>query len=385
MRNAVVVSAVRTAVARAKKGSFINTRIDDLGAIVVKEAVARVKGLDPAEIEDVIVGCAMPEGEQGANVARIISLLAQLPLSVAGTTVNRFCGSSLQTINMAAQAIMTGNGDVQLAAGIEHMTHVPMGGFSPSPNPKFFTGEFPPAYIPMGMTAENLADKYNIGREAQDEYAAWSHQKAAKATKEGLFKKEIIPVEVEIEGQKKLVTVDECIRPETTVETLAGLKPAFKEGGSVTAGNSSPLNDAAAACILMSEERAKSLGVGPCFRIVAMAVAGCDPAIMGIGPVPAVQKVLKRAKMTLKDIEVIELNEAFAVQNLAVIQELGLDRSRINPRGGGIAIGHPLGCTGARIMATLTHEMIDNNWTIGMETMCIGGGQGIATIIERVR
>lgn len=385
MRNAVVVSAVRTAVARAKKGSFINTRIDDLGAIVLKEAVARVKGLDPAEIEDVIVGCAMPEGEQGANVARIISLLAQLPLSAAGTTVNRFCGSSLQTINMAAQAIMTGNGDVQLAAGIEHMTHVPMGGFSPSPNPKFFTGEFPPAYIPMGMTAENLADKYNIGREAQDEYAAWSHQKAAKATKEGLFKKEIIPVEVEIEGQKKLVTVDECIRPETTVETLAGLKPVFKEGGSVTAGNSSPLNDAAAACILMSEERARSLGVGPCFRIVAMAVAGCDPAIMGIGPVPAVQKVLKRAKMTLKDIEVIELNEAFAVQNLAVIQELGLDRSRINPRGGGIAIGHPLGCTGARIMATLTHEMIDHNWTIGMETMCIGGGQGIATIIERVR
>ena len=385
MRNAVVVSAVRTAVARAKKGSFVNTRVDDLGTIVVKEAVARVKGLDPAEIEDVIVGCAMPEGEQGMNVARIISLLAGLPLSLAGTTVNRFCGSSLQTINMAAQAIMTGCGDVQVAAGVEHMTHVPMGGFNPSPNPKFFSGDFPPAYIPMGMTAENLADKYNIGREAQDEYAAWSHQKAAKATKEGLFGKEISPVEVEIEGQKKVVSADECIRPETTVETLAGLKAAFKEGGTVTAGNSSPLNDAAAACVLMSEERARALGVGPCFRIVAMAVAGCDPAIMGIGPVPAVQKVLKRAKMTLKDIEVIELNEAFAVQNLAVIQELGLDRSKINPRGGGVAIGHPLGATGARIMATLTHEMIDNDWTIGLETMCIGGGQGIATIIERVR
>ena len=385
MPNAVVVSAVRTAVARAKKGSFINTRADDLGGEVVREAVARVKGLDPAEIEDVIVGCAMPEGEQGANVARIIGLLARLPLSVAGTTVNRFCGSSLQTINMAAQAIMTGNGDVQVAGGIEHMTHVPMGGFNPSPNPKFFSGDYPPAYIPMGMTAENLADKYNISRQAQDEYAMASHQKAAKAIKEGLFKKEILPIEVELDGQKKLVTVDETVRPDTNMETLAALKPAFKEGGSVTAGNSSPLNDAAAACVLMSEERAKSLGISPVFRIVAMAVAGCDPAIMGIGPVPAVQKVLKRAKMSLKDIEVIELNEAFAVQNLAVIQELGLDRAKINPRGGGISIGHPLGATGARIMATLTNEMIDNNWTIGLETMCIGGGQGIATIIERVR
>ncbi len=385
MRNAVIVSAVRTGVARAKKGSFINTRVDDLGAIVVKEAVSRVKGLDPAEIEDVIMGCAMPEGEQGMNAGRIISFLAGLPLSPAGTTVNRFCGSSLQAINMAAQAIMTGCGDVQVAGGIEHMTHVPMGGFNPNPNPRFFSGDFPSAYIPMGMTAENLAEKYNIGRAAQDEYAAWSHQKAGKAHREGFFKKEIVPVEVEVDGQKKIMATDECVRPDTTVEILAGLKPAFKEGGTVTAGNSSPLNDAAAACVLMSEERAKALGVGPCFRIIAMAVAGCDPAIMGIGPVPTVQKVLKRAKMTLKDMEVIELNEAFAVQNLAVIQELGLDRSKINPRGGGVSIGHPLGATGARIMTTLIHEMIDNNWTIGLETMCIGGGQGIATIIERVR
>ena len=385
MRNAVLVSAVRTGVGRAKKGSFINTRVDDLGAIVVKEAVNRVKGLDPAEIEDVGVGCAMPEAEQGMNVGRIITFLAGLPLSVAGTTVNRFCGSSLQTINMAAQAIMTGCGDVLVAAGVEHMTHVPMGGFNPSPNPRFFSGDFPPAYIPMGMTAENLAEKYNISRAAQDEYAAWSHQKAAKAHREGLFKKEIIPVEVEVEGQKKIMATDECVRPDTSVEALSMLKAAFKEGGTVTAGNSSPLNDAAAACVLMSEERAKALGISPYFRIVAMAVAGCDPAIMGIGPVPTVQKVLKRAKMTLKDIEVIELNEAFAVQNVAVIGELGLDRSKINPRGGAVAIGHPLGATGARIMTTLVHEMIDNNWTIGLETMCIGGGQGIATIIERVR
>lgn len=384
MRNAVVASAVRTAVGKAKKGSFIQTRVDDLGAIVVREAVTRAKGLDPAEIEDVIMGCAMPEGEQGMNVARIISLLAELPLSVAGTTVNRFCGSSLQTINMAAQAIMTGNGDVQVAGGVEHMTAVPMGGFSPSFNPKFVSGDFPPAYIPMGETAENLAHKYNISREAQDEYACWSHQKAAEATSKGLFEKEIIPVEVEIEGEKKFVTVDECVRPGTTIEKLATLQPVFKEGGSVTAGNSSPLNDAAAACVLMSEDRAKALNISPYFRIVAMAVAGCDPAIMGIGPVPALQKVLKRAKMSLNDIDVIELNEAFAVQNLAVIQEAGLDRAKINPRGGGVSIGHPLGATGARIMATLTHEMVDNNWTIGLETMCIGGGQGIATIIERV-
>jgi len=385
MPNAVIVSAVRSAVGKARKGSFINTRIDDMAAIVVREAVARVKGLDPAEIEDVIMGCAMPEGEQGMNVAKIVAFLSELPLSVAGTTVNRFCGSSLQTINMAAQAIMTGCGDVQVAAGCEHMTHVPMGGFSPSFNPKFATGDYPEAYIPMGMTAENLAEKYSIGREAQDEYAAWSHQKASKAIQDGLFKKEIVPIEVEIEGEKKLATLDETVRPGTTVEKLATLQPAFKEGGTVTAGNSSPLNDAAAACVLMSEERAKALGISPSFRVKAMAVAGCDPAIMGIGPVPAVQKVLKRAKMTFKDIDVIELNEAFAVQNLAVIQEGGWPREKINPRGGGCSIGHPLGATGARIMATLVHEMIDNNWTIGLETMCIGGGQGIATVIERVR
>ncbi len=384
MPNAVIVSAVRSAVGKAKKGSFINTRIDDMAAIVVKEAVARVKGLDPAEIEDVIMGCAMPEGEQGMNVAKLIAFLAELPLSVAGTTVNRFCGSSLQTINMAAQAIMAGCGDVQVAGGCEHMTHVPMGGFSPSFNPKFTTGDYPEAYIPMGMTAENLAEKYSIGRQAQDEYAAWSHEKASKAIEQGMFKKEIVPIEVEIEGQKKLVTIDETVRPGTTAEKLATLQPVFKEGGSVTAGNSSPLNDAAAACVLMSEERAKALGISPYFRIKAMAVAGCDPALMGIGPVPAVQKVLKRAKMTFKDIDVIELNEAFAVQNLAVIQEGGWPREKINPRGGGVSIGHPLGATGARIMATLVHEMIDNNWTIGLETMCIGGGQGIATIIERV-
>ncbi|MDP3939284.1 MAG: thiolase family protein [Deltaproteobacteria bacterium] len=385
MPNAVIVSAVRSAVGKAKKGSFINTRIDDMAAIVVKEAVARVKGLDPAEIEDVIMGCAMPEGEQGMNVAKIVAFLAGLHLSVAGTTVNRFCGSSLQTINMAAQAIMAGCGDVQVAAGCEHMTHVPMGGFSPSFNPKFTTGDYPEAYIPMGMTAENLAEKYSIGRQAQDEYAAWSHEKASKAIEQGLFKKEIVPIEVEIEGQKKIVTIDETVRPGTTAEKLSTLQPVFKEGGSVTAGNSSPLNDAAAACVLMSEERAKALGISPYFRIKAMAVAGCDPALMGIGPVPAVQKVLKRAAMTFKDIDVIELNEAFAVQNLAVIQEGGWPKEKINPRGGGVSIGHPLGATGARIMATLVHEMIDNNWTIGLETMCIGGGQGIATIIERVR
>jgi len=380
IRDAVIVSAVRSPMGRALKGNYINLRIDDLGGAVVKDAVARVKNLDPAEIEDVIVGCAMPEGEQGMNVARNVSFLAGLPLNAAAVTVNRFCASSLQTIMDAARAIMVGDGEVFVAAGIESMSHVPMGGFNPSLNPKLMQAGMPDAYISMGLTAENVVEKYKITRQAMDEFACESHQKAIAAMKSGKFKNEIVPVDV----NGKLISEDEGPRAETTVEKLATLKPVFKQNGSVTAGNSSPLTDGAAAVVLMSAERAKALGIKPLARIHAMAVAGCAPELMGMGPVPAVQKVLKRAGKTVNDIDIVELNEAFASQGLAVLQELGIDRKKVNPNGGAIALGHPLGCSGARIMATLVNDLFtyDKKW--GLETMCIGGGQGAACIIERL-
>jgi acetyl-CoA acetyltransferase family protein len=384
MKEAVIVSAVRSAVGKAHKGSLVNMRIDDLGARVVQEALNRVPGLNPHEIEDIIIGCAKPEGEQGLNIARLISFLAKIPVTAAGVTINRFCGSSLQTINFAAQAIMTGNGDVFVAGGIESMSHVPMRGFNPSLNEKLVGDGYPDAYISMGMTAENLATKYQISRQEQDEFALSSHQKAVQAAKMGQFKREIAPAEVVLsDGSTRLFDTDECPRPDTSLAKLAMLEPAFKQGGSVTAGNSSPLNDGAAAVVLMSRDKARELGIKPLAKIRAMAVAGVDPSIMGIGPVPAVQKVLKRAGLTLEDIDVIELNEAFAAQSLAVVRELKIDLKKLNPRGGAIAIGHPLGATGARIMATLIHEMQDRDVRFGLETMCIGGGQGIATIIER--
>ncbi|HSA58068.1 MAG TPA: thiolase family protein [bacterium] len=385
MKDAVIVAAVRSPMGRAEKGLLANMRIDDLGAVVLKEALKRVPQLDPNEIEDVLVGCAMPEGEQGMNLARNISLLAGVPLSAAATTVNRFCASGLETINTAALHIMHGNGEVYVAGGVETMSHVPMGGFNPSLNEKFFEPGAPQAYISMGMTAENVAAKYKVSREDQDKFAAASHQKAAKAHQEGRFKNEMIPVEVTLpDGKKAVLDKDENVRPDTTLEKLAGLKPVFKEGGSVTAGNSSPLTDGAAFVVLMSADRAKALGIKPLAKIRAMAVAGCDPAYMGMGPVPAVQKVLKRAGMTIKDIDVIELNEAFAAQGLAVLRELGADLNKVNPNGGAIALGHPLGCSGARIMGTLINDLISQNKKIGLETMCIGGGQGAATIIERL-
>lgn len=384
MKEAVIISAVRSAVGKAQKGSLINMRIDDLGALVVQEALHRVPGLNPAEIEDVIMGCAMPEGEQGLNVARLISFLARIPITAAGMTINRFCGSSLQAINLAAQAIMTGNGDVFVAGGIESMSHVPMRGFNPSLNEELLGEDYPDAYISMGMTAENLAEKYHISREEQDEFALLSHQKAIKAIQAGRFKPEIIPVEVLLsDGSTKIFDTDECPRPDTSLAKLAALEPVFKQGGTVTAGNASPMSDGAAAVVLMSRDKARESGIKPLATIRAMAIAGVDPSIMGIGPVPAVQKALKRAGLTLEDIDIIELNEAFAAQSLAVIRELKFDLKKLNPRGGAIAIGHPLGATGARIMATLIHEMIDRNARFGLETMCIGGGQGIATIIER--
>jgi acetyl-CoA acyltransferase len=385
LRDAVIVSAVRTPMGRANKGNYINLRIDDLGAVVVKEALGRVKNLDPAEVEDVLIGCAMPEGEQGMNVARNIGFLAGVPISAAAATVNRFCASSLQTIMDAARSIMVGDGDVFVAGGIETMSHVPMGGFNPSLNPKLMQKGAPDAYISMGQTAENVAEKYKISRQEMDQFAFESHQKAIAAQKEGKLKNEIVSVEVPDEGGKtRLVTVDEGPRADTTVEKLATLKPAFKQNGSVTAGNSSPLTDGAAAVVLMSAEKAKALGLKPLARIHAMAVAGCAPEIMGMGPVPAVNKVLKRAGKKIGDIDIFELNEAFAAQSLAVVKDLGIDRKKLNPHGGAIALGHPLGCSGARIMATLINDLFIYNKKWGLETMCVGGGQGAACVIERL-
>ncbi|MBI3540862.1 MAG: thiolase family protein [Deltaproteobacteria bacterium] len=384
MEEAVIVSAVRSPMGKSGKGLLQNMRIDDLGALVVREAVRRVVGLDPNEIQDVLIGCAMPEGEQGMNIARNISLLAGIPQSAAAATVNRFCASGLEVINTAALHIMVGNGDVYLAGGVETMSHVPMGGFNPSLNGKFFETGAPQAYISMGVTAENVSAKYGVSRADQDQFALASHQKAIKAQKEGRFKNEMIAVEVMTAEGKKLLDIDENPRADASLEKLGQLKPVFKEGGSVTAGNSSPLTDGAAALVLMSAKKAKALGIKPLAKIRAMAVAGCDPAYMGIGPVPAVQKVLKRAGMTIKDIDMIELNEAFAAQGIAVLRELKADFDKVNPHGGAIALGHPLGCSGSRIMATLINDLFTTNKTIGLETMCIGGGQGAATIIERL-
>lgn len=384
IREAVIVSAVRSPMGRANKGNFVNLRVDDLGAAVVKEAVKRAKNLDPNEIEDLIVGCAMPEGEQGMNVAKNVGFLAELPNSVAAVTVNRFCSSSLQTIFDAARAIMVGDGDVIVAAGIESMSHVPMGGFNPSLNPKLMQPGMPDAYISMGLTAENVVEKYKITRQEMDQFAYESHQKAVAAMKEGKFKNEIVPIEIFVNGEKRIIDTDEGPRAETTVEKLGTLKAVFKQNGSVTAGNSSPLTDGAAAVVIMSAEKAKALGIKPLARIHAMAVAGCAPELMGMGPVPAVQKALKRAGKKIEDIDIVELNEAFASQGLAVIKELGIDRKRVNPNGGAIALGHPLGATGARIMTTLINDLFtyDKKW--GLETMCVGGGQGAACIIERL-
>lgn len=385
MKDVVIVSAVRSPMGRAHKGNFVWTRADDLCAEVVKGCLQKVSNLDPKEIEDFLVGCAMPEGEQGMNVARNIGFLAGLAQSTAAVTVNRFCSSSLVTVMMAAQAIMTGNGDVQLSAGVESMTHVPMGGFNPSLNPKLMKEGMPEAYISMGLTAENVAEKYNISRQEQDEFALRSHQKAVEAIEKGLFKDEIIPVLAnKKDGSTFTVDRDEGPRADSSLEKLSSLKPAFREDGSVTAGNSSPLTDGASATLLMSADKAKELGLKPLARVVSMAVAGCDPSIMGMGPVPAVQKALKRANMTLDQIDIVELNEAFAAQSLAVVKELGVDQAKLNPHGGAVALGHPLGATGGRIMATLINGLIQKDKKFGLETMCVGGGQGAAMIIERL-
>jgi len=396
MREAVLVSAVRTPVGKAPKGALRTTRPDDLAALVIKEAIARAPGLDPKEIEDVILGCAMPEAEQGMNVARIASLRAGLPVEASAMTINRFCSSGLQAIALAAERIMSGQGDVAVAGGTESMSMVPMGGNKISPNPSLMDS-YPDAYLGMGLTAENLSKKYGITREQADEFSFASHQKALAAISAGKFKDETVPVEVNYvafengssNGAKpKAVKItfdtDEGPRSDTSVEVLGKLKPAFHAHGVVTAGNSSQMSDGAAAAVVMSAEHARALGLKPLARFLAFATAGCLPEEMGVGPVYAIPKALKIAGLSLEQIDVIELNEAFAAQSLAVIKLAGLDPARVNVNGGAIALGHPLGCTGAKLTATILRELERRNARYGLVTMCVGGGMGAAGIFERV-
>jgi acetyl-CoA acyltransferase len=385
MRHAVIIDAVRTPVARASadKGYFRDVRADDLSAHVMKSLVERAK-VEPQLVEDVRWGCVQQQGEQGFDVARIAGLIAGLPIETGGVTVNRNCASSLSAINEAAMSVAAGCEDVQIAGGVEHMDHVPMSK-DYNPNPSLFR-RHSEAIMNMGLTAEFLALKYRIPREAQDEFALRSHHLAAKATDTGAFDREIVPTWGRDEsGRKVRVDQDQCIRRDTSKEALASLPPAFNPaGGSVTAGNSSPINVGAAAMLVMSEDRARELGLSPMARVRAMAVAGVDPEEMGIGPVPAVHKALRRAGLSLDQIECIELNEAFAVQVLAVMKLLGIKDDRVNTRGGAIAIGHPLGASGARIATTLLHRMRDEGAKYGLATMCVGQGQGVATIFEAV-
>jgi acetyl-CoA acyltransferase len=385
MRQAVVIEAVRTPIGRAhpEKGMFRDVRADDLSADLMKALLERA-GVPASAVEDVQWGCVKQQGEQGYDVARMAALIAGLPLEVGGVTVNRNCGSSLQAINAAAQSIAAACEDVQIAGGVEHMHHIPMeAGFDPSPRLFYHHS---PATLNMGLTAENLARRHGISRREQDEFALRSHRRAAAATDAGEFAHEVVPTwGRDEEGRRKLLTEDQCIRRDTSVEALAALKPVFMpDGGTVTAGNSSPLNVGAAALLVMSEERARELGLKPKVRIRAMAVAGVDPSVMGIGPVPATHKALERAGLRLEAIDLIEINEAFAAQTLSVIKLLKADPEKVNVRGGAIAIGHPLGASGARIATTLIHAMMDRGARLGLATMCIGAGQGIATIFERV-
>ena len=397
MTDAVIVSSVRTPVGKAFKGTLRSTRPDDLAAIAMQEAIRRVPGLNPADIEDVILGCAMPEGEAGMNIARIASQRAGLPPEVPAITINRFCSSGLQAIAMAAERIMIGHAEIILAGGTESMSMIPMGGNKVSPNP-WLMDHYPDAYLSMGLTAENVAKKYGITREKADEFSLASHKKAFAAIAAGKFKDEIVPVEVQTTvaantangrgakttSTKTIFDMDEGPRADTSMEALARLKPAFHARGTTTAGNSSQTSDGAAATIVMSAERARALGVKPLARFLGFAAAGVPAEIMGIGPAFAIPKVLKLTGLTLDQMDVIELNEAFAVQSLAVIQEAGLDPARVNPNGGAIALGHPLGCTGAKLTASILRELERRGARYGMVTMCIGGGMGAAGIFERI-
>lgn len=377
--NVVIAGYVRTPFHFAAKGDLATVRPDDLAALAVRELVSR-SGVDAKEIEDLIVGCAFPEGEQGFNVARLIGNIAELPLSVAGVTVNRFCGSSMQAIHMAAGAIQLGAGHAFICAGVESMSRIPMGGFNPLPNPALVE-TFPQAYIGMGETAENLARKYKVARETQEAFALNSQQKATAARAAGKFKDEIVAVTT---PEGNTVSEDGCIRPETTAEGLAGLNPAFDATGTVTAGTASPLTDGAVATLVTTEEFAKANGLKIFARIRSTAVSGCAPEIMGIGPVDASRKAMQRAGITIKDVDLIELNEAFAAQALSVLIELEADEAKVNLDGGAIALGHPLGASGARITGKAASLLQREGKSIALATMCIGGGQGIATVLEAV-
>ncbi|MEM6798658.1 MAG: acetyl-CoA C-acyltransferase FadA [Planctomycetota bacterium] len=382
---AVIVDAVRTPIGRAhaERGVYRHVRSDDLAVAVVKAIVERT-GVDPAVIEDVVLGCTQQQGEQGLNVGRLVAVMAGLPVEAAGATVNRLCGSSLQALNQAAHAISAGAEDAQVIGGLEHMQHYAMDA-GIDLNPRLFQRTSKGALM-MGVTAEFLAQSQGISREDQDHFALASHQKAVAAYETGAFAKELVPIwGLNEAGDRTLVDRDQCVRDDTSVEALAELKPAFMPGiGTVTAGNSSPLNDGAAAMLIMSEQQSEDLGLKPIAKVRATAVAGVDPCVMGTGPVPATKKALQRAGLTLDDIELVELNEAFAAQSLACLRMLKLDEEKVNVRGGAIAIGHPLGASGARIATTLLHTMVDRDATLGLATMCIGAGQGIATIFERV-
>ncbi|HXF11820.1 MAG TPA: acetyl-CoA C-acyltransferase [Terriglobales bacterium] len=409
MREAVIVSSVRTPIGRAFKGTLRATRPDELAAVAIKGALDRVPQLDPQEIEDVILGCAMPEAEQGMNVARIASLRAGLPVEVSAITINRFCSSGLQAIANAAERIMAGGAEVMVAGGTESMSMIPMGGNKISPNP-WLVEHYPDAYLSMGLTAERLAKRFSITRGAADEFSLRSHQKAMAAIQAGRFEDEIVQVPVsftipdgnghgttpdsrgrlsprdqgKLTREEIIFKVDEGPRADTSLEALASLKPAFHVKGTVTAGNSSQMSDGAAAAVVMSAERARALGIKPLARFVAFATAGYKPEEMGLGPVFAIPKALKLGGLKLSQIDVIELNEAFAAQSLAVIQEAGLDPERVNPNGGAVALGHPLGCTGAKLTATIIREMKRRNAKYGLVTMCVGGGMGAAGIFENL-
>ncbi len=391
MRDAVIVSAVRTAVGRAPRGALRETRADELAATAVREALARVPELDPAEVEDVVLGCAMPEGEQGLNAARPVALAAGLPVGVSAMTVNRFCASGLQALAIATQSVAMGQADVVVAGGMESMSAVPMTGHHFSPSPAL-TAAWPDVYLSMGLTAEEVARRYGVSREDQDAWALRSHRRAAAAQESGSFADEVVPVTarrtVVREGrpgvEAREFAADEGIRRDTNEASLAALRPVFARGGVVTAGNSSQMSDGAAAMVVMSGERAAALGLRPLARLVSYATVGVSPEVMGIGPVEAVPKALRRAGLSLADVDVVEFNEAFAAQVVAVVRALGFDEERTNVNGGAIALGHPLGATGAKLTTQIIHELARRGGRYGLVTMCVGGGQGAAGIIERL-
>ncbi|RKL65494.1 acetyl-CoA C-acyltransferase [Salipaludibacillus neizhouensis] len=393
MREAVIVAGARTPIGKAKKGSFANVRPDDLAAITIKETLKRANNFDPNRIEDVIIGCAMPEAEQGMNMARNISALAGLPDHVPAITINRYCSSGLQSIAYAAERIMLGQSEAIIAGGAESMSMIPMGGHVIAPNPKLVE-EAPEYYMGMGHTAEEVAKRFEVSREDQDAYAVESHRRAAIALKEGKFNDEIVPVSVTLRSvdennklveKEIIVDTDEGVRPETSAETLAKLRPAFKvNGGTVTAGNASQMSDGAASVLVMDREVAEAEGLTPLVKFRSFAVAGVAPEIMGIGPIEAIPKAVKQAGLEMADIGLYELNEAFASQSLQIIRHLELDREKVNVNGGAIALGHPLGCTGTKLTLSLIHEMKRRNEKYGVVTMCIGGGMGAAGVFELI-